>query len=89
MANWPLPAPAVDAKRLLRMSLKPTKAKRKRVEESERRLRTFALHFPEVREDHPWGHSAFKVKGKTFLFMATEAASCRCQSSCRHRATTR
>jgi hypothetical protein len=25
-----------------------------------------------VREDHPWGHSAFKVGAKAFLFMATE-----------------
>ena len=31
-----------------------------------------ALSLPEVREDHPWGHSAFKVKEKAFLFMATE-----------------
>ena len=33
-------------------------------------LRAFALAFPEVREDHPWGESAFKVKGKTFVFMS-------------------
>ena len=58
---------------LLRMSLKPTKGKSKQVKDAERRLRTFALRFPEVREDHPWGHSAFKVKGKTFLFMAVDA----------------
>jgi predicted DNA-binding protein (MmcQ/YjbR family) len=32
-------------------------------------LRAFALSFPEVREDFPWGESAFKVKGKVFLFM--------------------
>jgi len=39
---------------------------------AENRLRRFALLFPEVREDHPWGHSAFKVSGKAFLFMASE-----------------
>ena len=32
-------------------------------------LRAFALSFPEVKEDFPWGESAFKVKGKVFLFM--------------------
>src|SRR6185295_13186390 len=28
--------------------------------------------FPEVHEDFPWGHSAFKVGKKAFLFMARE-----------------
>jgi predicted DNA-binding protein (MmcQ/YjbR family) len=32
-------------------------------------LRAFALRFPETREDHPWGESAIKVRGKTFVFM--------------------
>lgn len=36
------------------------------------RLRKIALAFPETREDHPWGHSAFKVKGKTFVFAAAD-----------------
>jgi predicted DNA-binding protein (MmcQ/YjbR family) len=31
-------------------------------------LRTHALGYPETVEDFPWGHSAFKVKGKAFLF---------------------
>jgi predicted DNA-binding protein (MmcQ/YjbR family) len=31
-------------------------------------LRKQALAYPETTEDFPWGHSAFKVKGKTFLF---------------------
>ena len=35
-------------------------------------LRNVALAYPQVREDHPWGHSAFKVKGKTFLFLFHE-----------------
>jgi predicted DNA-binding protein (MmcQ/YjbR family) len=39
---------------------------------AETRLRTMALSLPEVREDHPWGHSAFKVGKKAFLFMASE-----------------
>jgi predicted DNA-binding protein (MmcQ/YjbR family) len=35
----------------------------------EARLRAAALAYPETREDHPWGESAFKVRGKVFLFM--------------------
>ncbi len=35
-------------------------------------LRRCALSFPETREDFPWGHRAFKVGGKAFLFMARE-----------------
>lgn len=31
-------------------------------------LRKHALGYPETVEDFPWGHSAFKVKGKAFLF---------------------
>lgn len=36
------------------------------------RLRAFALGFPQVHEDLPWGHPAIKVRGKTFLFLAGE-----------------
>ncbi len=32
-------------------------------------LREAALAYPESREEHPWGQSAFKVGKKTFLFM--------------------
>ena len=35
-------------------------------------LREFALSFPETVEEFPWGHSAFKVKGKSFAFMSNE-----------------
>ena len=33
-------------------------------------LRKAALTFPEATEDHPWGESAFKVRGKVFLFLS-------------------
>ena len=33
-------------------------------------IRKRALSYPETREDFPWGESAFKVKGKTFVFMS-------------------
>jgi predicted DNA-binding protein (MmcQ/YjbR family) len=32
-------------------------------------IRKRALSYPETNEDFPWGESAFKVKGKTFVFM--------------------
>lgn len=39
---------------------------------AEATLRELALAYPETREDFPWGHSAFKVKEKVFLFMAID-----------------
>ena len=43
-----------------------------RLARAEARLKKFAASLPEVREDFPWGHSAFKVGAKAFLFMASE-----------------
>jgi predicted DNA-binding protein (MmcQ/YjbR family) len=54
------------------VTLKPTAVKSKLVKDGEKKLRKLALAYPEVREDHPWGHSAFKVKDKTFLFLAVD-----------------
>src|ERR1044071_3438216 len=34
-----------------------------------KKLRAHALKYPETTEAFPWGESAFKVKGKTFVFM--------------------
>jgi predicted DNA-binding protein (MmcQ/YjbR family) len=36
---------------------------------AEKQLRAFAGSFPETREEFPWGESAFKVRGKAFVFM--------------------
>jgi predicted DNA-binding protein (MmcQ/YjbR family) len=36
-------------------------------------IRKRALSYPETHEDFPWGESAFKVKGKTFVFMSDGA----------------
>jgi predicted DNA-binding protein (MmcQ/YjbR family) len=36
-------------------------------------LRKEALAYPETQEDFPWGHSAFKVKGKAFAFLHADA----------------
>src|SRR3954470_22955633 len=36
-------------------------------------LRSHALSYPETTETFPWGESAFKVKGKTFVFMRADA----------------
>jgi predicted DNA-binding protein (MmcQ/YjbR family) len=35
-------------------------------------LAAAALAYPETKEEAPWGHRAFKVKGKTFLFLGSE-----------------
>jgi predicted DNA-binding protein (MmcQ/YjbR family) len=39
-------------------------------------LRKRALGYPETREDFPWGHSAFKVKDKAFVFLYADAEGC-------------
>lgn len=36
------------------------------------KLLEHALAFPEAYEDHPWGESVAKVKGKVFVFFGTE-----------------
>jgi predicted DNA-binding protein (MmcQ/YjbR family) len=56
---------SAGAHRLKRRLEMPTK-KGSRIAES---IRKRALSYPETVEDHPWGESAFKVKGKTFVFM--------------------
>ena len=38
------------------------------VKQIETRLRRAALAYPEATEDLPWGHPAFKVRGKAFAF---------------------
>ena len=32
-------------------------------------LRAFGLSLPEATEDHSWGHTALKVRGKTFCWL--------------------
>ena len=32
-------------------------------------LRKYGLGLPEATEDHPWGHCALKVRGKTFVWL--------------------
>jgi predicted DNA-binding protein (MmcQ/YjbR family) len=39
------------------------------------RLRKLALGYPEAVEEMPWGHSAIKVRGKTFAFLAADAGT--------------
>ena len=36
------------------------------------KIRAHCLSYPETREDHPWGHIAFKVKGKVFVIASGE-----------------
>ena len=35
-------------------------------------LRGYGLSLPEAVEEFPWGHSALKVRGKTFVFLNRE-----------------
>ncbi|HEY0157351.1 MAG TPA: MmcQ/YjbR family DNA-binding protein [Thermoanaerobaculia bacterium] len=46
---------------------------KKTLESLELELRDYAMTFPETTEDHPWGHRAMKVKGKTFVFLGGDA----------------
>ncbi len=38
-------------------------------------LRGHGLAFPEATEDFPWGHSALKVRGKTFAWLNQDEAA--------------
>lgn len=40
---------------------------------AERRIAGLASAYPGTTLEHPWGHSAFKVRGKTFLFLGADA----------------
>jgi len=35
-------------------------------------LRAYGLGFPEAVEDFPWGHTAIKVRNKTFVWLAMD-----------------
>jgi predicted DNA-binding protein (MmcQ/YjbR family) len=37
-------------------------------------LRRFALSLPEAFEDHPWGESVAKVRGKIFVFLGEDGS---------------
>jgi predicted DNA-binding protein (MmcQ/YjbR family) len=51
------------------MKSKSTTPPNKKLASISKRLREHALGLPETTEAFPWGESAFKVKGKTFVFM--------------------
>jgi predicted DNA-binding protein (MmcQ/YjbR family) len=39
------------------------------------RLLEFALSLPETAEDHPWGESVAKVRGKVFVFLGMHSST--------------
>ena len=43
------------------------------VAKAESAIAKLALAYPDVTEENPWGHRAFKVKKKTFLFLGSDA----------------
>jgi predicted DNA-binding protein (MmcQ/YjbR family) len=47
-------------------------AKRTSLAAAGEKLRKRALSYPGTDEHHPWGETAIKVKGKTFLFMRAD-----------------
>jgi predicted DNA-binding protein (MmcQ/YjbR family) len=52
---------------MTRRADKPTGA----LARAEQAIARTAASFPEVVEDNPWGHRAFKVRSKAFLFLAS------------------
>jgi len=52
--------------------MKPTKSAASTQRDAEI-LAKHAGSYPEAYEENPWGHRAFKVKGKTFLFLSAGA----------------
>lgn len=54
------------------MTLKPTPPKPD-VARVEAAIAKLAVAYPDVTEESPWGHRAFKVRGKTFLFMGADS----------------
>lgn len=48
---------------------------KKTLDSLELELRDYAMTFPEVTEDWPWGHRAMKVKGKAFVFLGGEKSA--------------
>ncbi len=52
--------------------MKPSKPKAD-IARVEKAIEKLALACPTITLDHPWGHSAFKVRGKAFLFLSADA----------------
>lgn len=42
----------------------------KRLAAAQEKLRLYGLTLPDASEDHPWGHIALKVRGKSFVFLS-------------------
>ena len=51
----------------------PTTQPKPDIARAERAISELARAYPAVTLDHPWGHSAFKVRAKVFLFLNADA----------------
>lgn len=54
------------------MTVNTTRPKKADIARAEAALVKVAEGFPEVTESGPWGHRAFKIRGKTFLFLVAD-----------------
>jgi predicted DNA-binding protein (MmcQ/YjbR family) len=54
------------------MSVNTTRPKKADIARAETAIVKLTERFPEVTEEGPWGHRAFKVRGKTFLFLVAD-----------------
>jgi predicted DNA-binding protein (MmcQ/YjbR family) len=54
------------------MTVNTTRPKKVDIARAEAAIVKIAEGFPEVTESGPWGHRAFKIRGKTFLFLVAD-----------------
>ena len=79
----PAPRRAASAKKKKKTARKPKASPGKygirsapkgdRFHAPEMAIRKYALGLPEASEDYPWGHRAFRIGKKVFLFLAWDA----------------
>lgn len=62
---------AAGKKTAKRKTARTAAAGRKKPARPYDKLLRFALRFPEAVEEHPWGETAIKVRGKIFLFLGS------------------
>ena len=54
------------------MTVNTTRPKKADIARAEKAIEKVIQKFPEVTESGPWGHRAFKIRNKTFLFLVAD-----------------